>query len=418
MLLAPFRWLVKNFSTLLLSFGLAIVVWISAVTAADPNETRILRGVPLEVIGKAPDLLLVKTPPSQISVTLFAARSQLDRYANQIGLLRATLDLTGLESGAFQVPVEVSYSLTPTRLVRIEPEILEVQLDRLISQVKSVRLMIAGRPARGYQAEFPSLDVARVTLSGPQGQVSQVEEVVAALDISDADATLEVSVPLKALDAQGEPVSGVQLTPDTARIRQPITLLGGYRNVVVKVVSAGQVANGYRLTNISVSPPSVTVFSANPELVNKLPGFVETEPLDLSGVTDDLDVRLALNLPEGVAVVGEQNVLVQVSIAAIESSLSLPVTVEVVGLGNGLTAQVSPQEVVVLLSGPVLVLAALRPADVRVLVDLADLQPGIYQVTPLIELLPERVILESILPGTIEVTIASQLTPTPAAPAP
>jgi YbbR domain-containing protein len=418
MLLAPFRWLVKNFSTLLLSFGLAIVVWISAVTAADPNETRILRGVPLEVIGKAPDLLLVKTPPSQISVTLFAARSQLDRYANQIGLLRATLDLTGLESGAFQVPVEVSYSLTPTRLVRIEPEILEVQLDRLISQVKSVRLMIAGRPARGYQAEFPSLDVARVTLSGPQGQVSQVEEVVAALDISDADATLEVSVPLKALDAQGEPVSGVQLTPDTARIRQPITLLGGYRNVVVKVVSAGQVANGYRLTNISVSPPSVTVFSANPELVNKLPGFVETEPLDLSGVTDDLDVRLALNLPEGVAVVGEQNVLVQVSIAAIESSLSLPVTVEVVGLGNGLTAQVSPQEVVVLLSGPVLVLDALRPADVRVLVDLADLQPGIYQVTPLIELLPERVILESILPGTIEVTIASQLTPTPAAPAP
>jgi YbbR domain-containing protein len=109
---------------------------------------------------------------------------------------------------------------------------------------------------------------------------------------------------------------------------------------------------------------------------------------------------------------------VQVSIAAIESSLSLPVTVEVVGLGNGLTAQVSPQEVVVLLSGPVLVLDALRPADVRVLVDLADLQPGIYQVTPLIELLPERVILESILPGTIEVTIASQLTPTPAAPAP
>ena len=64
--------------------------------------------------------------------------------------------------------------------------------------------------------------------------------------------------------------------------------------MVVKVASTGQVASGYRLTNISVFPPTVTVFSTNPSLVDRLPGFVETSPLDLTGVKDDIDIRLPL----------------------------------------------------------------------------------------------------------------------------
>ncbi len=41
MLLALLRWFGRNLTTLLLAFVLAIVVWVSAVLTADPNETRI-----------------------------------------------------------------------------------------------------------------------------------------------------------------------------------------------------------------------------------------------------------------------------------------------------------------------------------------------------------------------------------------
>jgi YbbR domain-containing protein len=105
------------------------------------------------------------------------------------------------------------------------------------------------------------------------------------------------------------------------------------------VVVRGQVASGYRLTNISVNPPAITVFSGDPTLVSALPGFVETEPLNLNDASQDIELRLALNLPAGISVVGEQTVLVQVGIDAIEGSLSLnnmPVTV--IGLAEGLSA--------------------------------------------------------------------------------
>ena len=51
--------------------------------------------------------------------------------------------------------------------------------------------------------------------------------------------------------------------------------------MAVKVVVQGQQAAGYRIENISVFPPVMTVFAEDPELVNELPGVVETQPLDL-----------------------------------------------------------------------------------------------------------------------------------------
>jgi YbbR domain-containing protein len=203
----------------------------------------------------------------------------------------------------------------------------------------------------------------------------------------------------------GDLVTGVQVMPNTIGVTQPITLLGGFRNVVVRVATIGQVAAGYRLTNISVSPPNVVVSSPDPALVESLPGFVETDPLDLTGLEDDVEVRLPLNLPPGVSVVGEQTVLVQVNIAAIESSLSITLPVEVVGLGTGQSAQVSPDTVDIIFSGPVLALDRLTPADVSVVVDVTGLELGVHSLQPQISVLNADIRVESILPETVEVTI-------------
>ncbi len=197
---------------------------------------------------------------------------------------------------------------------------------------------------------------------------------------------------------------------------QPITQRGGYRNVVVKVVTIGQIDDGYRLTTISVFPPAVTVFASNPGLVDVLPGYVETSPVDLTGAKDDVDVRVQLNLPEGVSVVGDQTVNVVVGVSAIEGSLTInDVPVEVINLDPGLEALLSPANVNIILSGPLPMLDALTTSDVRVLIDLGGVVAGTYQLVPRVELLSPEIRNESVLPGSIEVTVqALKVTPTPA----
>jgi len=121
-----------------------------------------------------------------------------------------------------------------------------------------------------------------------------------------------------------------------------------------------------------------------------------------------------LNLPEGVSIIGEQAVLIQVGISPIESSVTLAgEKVEVMGLDPAFAAQVSPVTVDVIVSGPLPVLDILTRQDVSVTVDLTGLGIGTHQIAPKVEALISNVIVESVLPNTIEVVITPNITPMP-----
>jgi len=408
-MLAFLRKLAKLVPTLLTAFILALAVWISAVTSNDPIEQRTFpTPVPIEIVGQASDLILTSNAPGSASLVLSAPTSIWNQLTGEPGAVRAFVDLSGVGAGTHTLPVQVQIIPRPVRKVNQSPTMVTLTLENLAAKEMEINLVQRGTPATGYLAEKPTINRQTVIISGPQSLVDRVAEVRAVIDISQASQTINRTVNLVALDANELTVNNVTLIPEQVTVNQVISQRFGFRNVAVKVVYTGQVAAGYRLTNISVFPPAVTVFSSNPQIVSDLPGYIETQPLDISNAKDDLDISLALNLPEGVSVVGEQNeVLVRVGIAAIESSLTLPsVPVEVTGLSPGLKAVISPETVTVILSGPVALLDRLEVTDVRVVVDLTDLGIGTYQVEPEVEYLLTDLAVESILPESVEITIS------------
>jgi len=411
---SPLRWLISNLGALLLAFALAVVVWFSAETAANPNIES-TRSVPLEIFGLDPNMLVVDNPPAQVRVTLSAPTSVMNSLDSVDGSITAWVDVSGLEAGSFELEVNAQASETygPVRINQITPQFVTLTLEPLITRNFPVDLVISGDPAIGYQKGTPSYTPTSVTVSGAASVVDQVTSTQVALDISEADETIDVEIPVLALDANSDPVEGVLVNPKTISVTQPVYLQGGYRNVIVKVLTTGQPANGYKLTNITVSPLNVVVFATDPQLVNDLPGFVETDPVDLTGAEDDVDTFAALQLPEGISVVGDETVLVQVSIAAIEGSLTMDLPVTPIGLLPTQAAVLSPETVKVILSGPVTVLDSLEPSDLRVIVDLTDLELGTYQLEPRVDLLPDRLQADAILPATIEVMVIIAPTATP-----
>ncbi|HSO27900.1 MAG TPA: CdaR family protein [Anaerolineales bacterium] len=407
------RWFGRNLTTLFLAFVLALVVWIAAVLDSDPNRERTyLRNI--IVIGKADNLELISEEPGSARISLRAPESILNRLTNNTNLIRVWVDLSGTPSGQHELPIKVDIDASPVRIIQVEPPSVFLELEDLAERTLPVTLFVEGEPSLGYQKGTPRIEPDSVNVSGPASQVDQVAQILARLDISGANSSIETTVAVLAVDENGDPVSDLLVSPRLVSVTQPINLLGGFRTVVVKVITTGQLANGYRLTNVSVSPPTVTLFSSDRIRVNELPGFVETQPVDLSGVSEDIEVRVGLNLPETISLVGEQSVLVQISAAPIEGSLTISLPVEILGLPPGLTAQVAPPVVDVLVSGPLPMLDTLTSASFRAVVDLTGLSPGAYQLAPVVDLVPEAVIIESILPQTVEVVISEA--PTPQAP--
>ncbi|MFZ5912266.1 MAG: YbbR-like domain-containing protein [Chloroflexota bacterium] len=411
------RWLGANLRTFIWAFLMAVAVWVAAVSAADPDEVQPYPNpIPLEIIGQDPGLVLTGEYPRQVSLTLRAPRSVWEELTREENEPRAILDLSGLSAGQHTLDIQVQVPVRPVRIVSATPETATVILEPLAARTLPLDLTLSGEPAIGYQAGEPRLAPQEVIISGPQSLVEQVARARVSINIAGIRESIDQSVAVQALDQNNQVIAGLGLNPAEALVQLPISQQGGYRDLAVKVLVRGQVASGYRLANISVFPPVVTVYSEDPALVNALPGVLETQPLELENANEDLSTRLALTLPQGLSLVGEQTVLVQVSVAPIQSSLTLSnKEIEVTGLPAGRDIHIAPASVDVILSGPLPLLDTLSPQEVRVLIDVTGLADGTYQLEPKVEILVADVVVETILPGTVEVVLTKSgtITPTP-----
>jgi len=404
------KWLKRisgNLSTLITAVALAIAVWILAVTNTDPVERRSFsRPVEIEVTGLDTALVITNDLPNQVSIILSAPESIWQTSLTSTNAIRAVVDLTGLEAGRFDVPVNLQINARPVKVETHSPDVILIELEQIYTESFSINLLQPSSPAVGYEAGEPKLSAQTATVSGPSSLINKVDEIRAVLDISQAQEDIDRDVKLAALDEDGLQVDGISISPDEINVKQTITQRGGYRNVTIKVETSGQIASGYRLTNISVNPVVVTVFSTDPDLVNNLPGFVQTQPLNLTGANENLLVSLPINVPNGVTVVSESTVSVSVSISPIQGSRTLNgLQIEVVGLLPEYAAEIAPRIADVILSGPLPELDDLSTKDVRVLIDLSEFIPGIYQVEPRVEVGTSGLLVESILPATVEVDI-------------
>jgi YbbR domain-containing protein len=410
-----FRWLTANFRTFLLAFALAVAVWVTAVTVANPDETQVYpHPIPIEYIGQDPGLILTGTTnPQQVEVTLRAPQSVWQSLLSNDTLVRAFVDLSGLGSGTHTVNVQVQIASRPLRIISFTPQAFDLSLEPQVTRSLEINLSLTGNPAIGYQVGNAVLDPTEVIITGAESLVSQIDHIQASLDLTNARQNISISIPLELEDANGRIISGVNVLPDTVQVSLPIIQQGGYRDLAVKVMTTGNPASGYSLISVAAFPPIVTVYSANSATIESMPGYVETSYLDLISAKEDIEKQLGITLPPGVTLIGEQSVLVKVGIAPIESSRTvLYRPVEVVGLASGLRASLSPQTVDVILSGPLPALDSLAISDVKVQVDLTGLSAGTYQLTPKVSPLL-NIIVESIIPSTVEVIIASLIQPTP-----
>ena len=371
------RWLGRNISTMLLAFILAVLVWGSAISAADPTQYRTFE-IPIEITGRNADTEIMNEISDLLNLTLYAPISILDNLNTENNDLRAWVDLSGVPRGTHNLEVQFSLPMVrPLRLEEVSPKYVEITLEQLISKPLPIQKDVQGELALGYQLGDITWSHDEVMVSGRLSDVETVISIEASIDVTGATQDVAATLTLFPLDEDGRLVTGISLTPNQVNVTQEITLQENYRNMVVKAVTTGDVADGYRQIDIKVIPSNVLAFSPDASMIEQLPGYIETEELDITGASENIDTILALNLPEGVSVIGDPNVRLKVGIVANEISSNISRSVEIIGIMPGLTATVSPDILEVILFGPVPLLEALPDVDVRVVVDLTGLGEGV-----------------------------------------
>lgn len=410
------RWLLSNLTSLLLSLALAALVWVVAVQEKDPVVKQTISRVEIHLVNQPADAELVNAEalPRTAEVTVEGPRSIVSVLRPED--ITVTVDLSQVEPGSQRrLPLEVRYA--PTRLVQfisVDPTQIEVHLERITSRDLPVKLTVDGKPAPGFAPDPPVVTPPQVRLLGPEPAVSQVAAAVAHVSIAGARAPVEQVVPVTLHDERGDNFTQLTPSPRSVTVTIGIHQLEDFREVAIKVNWKGQPAAGYRISKITLDPPTVLV-TGRPEVIASL-GVIETEPVDISEASGTVFKRVSLKLPEGISLVDQTSFLtIEVEIQPIESSVRVTKRLEVQGVGNRLyLLAVSPETVDVLLSGPLTVLDNLKPEDVRVVLNLVGYGEGTFQVPPQVEILPQDVMMENVLPSLVQVTLsATPPTPTP-----
>ena len=410
------RRFLENISLFGLALVLAMIVWMTAANEENPIEERVFqRPIAVKLIDLPADMMLVGTTTAEATVTIRApAQVWATLSSNQLTVLA---DLSDLSAGRHSIPLLAQTLTSDAEVLAVEPIEISVELERIVVNSVPVVLNIRGEPAVGYASGSPQLSTNTVNVTGIERLVEQVREINLDIDLRGEKKNIDRTFPLLPLNARGQLINGLELQPESARVQVAVRQLGGYRDVAVRAILVGKPAEGYRITNITTSPPTITVFSDDPAHLASLPGFVETEPLDVSESFQDIDARLTMALEEGVTAVSEQSVLVLVSIEAVESSRHIRKDLTVTGLGAGLVSHLSPNSVDVIMSGPLPVLDSMTAENVKVILDLLHLKAGSHEIKPAVVITgPDVVKTDQVLPEVIHVDVFQPTnTPTPTA---
>jgi YbbR domain-containing protein len=391
--------LVSNALWFVASFVLAFFVWLIATTQSDPIETRRLNTVPIQFQNDPTLLIVGGNTRSTVAVLLTGQRSVVSIVAQEDVTVRA--DLRDLGPGTHTVELEVNVARrrvnadTQPRQITLSLELLREKLVQVQADVQP--------PPLGYEMEPPQFSAPEVLVRGAASRVEQVVAARVSLNLTDRRTTLEQDASLTPIDAQGNIVADVTLEPQTIRITIPIRQREDVSLISISPdVDANTLTSGYVLSDIRYEPQSVLV-SGSP-----LPGTLFTERISLTNRTGDFEVTVPLIVPDGLQVLSSGSVTVEFDVSPLTGTRQFEdVPVTVVGLPETLSAEIVPEQVSAIITGPQPVLESLGSEDIQVVLDLADLTPGSYDLAPAIFTGEAQIVSSniSILPNVINVTI-------------
>ena len=403
-----------NVGLVALSVMLGFALWIFVTDTQDPTREGVLPfDLPVEAVNVPGDLALSGSPVN-VRVRVEIAEDEWNTLTPAD--FKATVDLDGLQAGTYDLNVRME-PLTGRgglRVTQVIPETVPVDLKSLFSKSVSVSVSLEGAPPPGYESGVPKLDADTVLVTGTQDRVTLVTQAVAKLDLSGRTKDTTQAVRLEPRDSRGFLVEGVTLEPSLVNVSVKIEQTEFSRVLTISPDVVGTPAAGYDVTDTSVDPSVMTVFG--PQSFIAQAASIRTQPVDITGATDDVVLTVSLDLPANVSVSGGTSVTVTVQIDPAQGKRTLGVTTVIVGLDADLSLSGEPPFVEVELLGELPALQALRPNDITATINLSGLGKGKHQVTVSVSA-PAEAQVASVSPETVEVTL-EPIAPEPTTPAP
>lgn len=368
------HWALACFS-LVTAFGVWFVI-------QDVENPRVEGSVPPEGQPAAVEVV-AKNSGDYIVRGLDAVRVQVDARKDDLAALHATdfeafVDVQGIQPGSG--PVDLAVRATSKRdgvkVVGVTPSTMRVTVVEAATKEVQVTIRRTGELPSGYREtpnSDPTIEPAFITVRGLPELVETVTTAEVVVNLSGARGeTLTTEGDLTPRTESGGEVT-VKVSQPRARVTIKIEQTFVQRTMAVTPSVTGVPLTGYRVTNVSVDPPTVVV-NGPKAVIDSIALGLATERVDVTGAKSDVVLTRNIEQPMNTSL-DRRQVTVRVEIKPIECSagtgvpcgattfiVAPDVGVPPAGLFRDTNVALSVE---VRVSGPLAQVAALLPSAIK-----------------------------------------------------
>ena len=282
-----------NFWPKVISLAAAFMCWFFVMEAQDPTiEGSYEVAV---TTSNAPYEYLVSCTEKTISVNTLAPRSYFVKY--DANAFRAYANLEGLGEGNYELSPQV---IMPQgfELIGTDPSVVHVMIDSLAELQLPFELVTKGNVSSDTAIKSLNKSMDIVTVMGAKSLVGKVAHIYGTLTFANNAESFEAQIPMKAVDANGNPVVGVRVVPSVVTVS--VELESGVAKKIVPVVAELTAAEGWEVTKVTVEPAQVEITGAESVIGSIV--TLKTEPITVQTGQRSFRSKIRLSVPEGVSV--------------------------------------------------------------------------------------------------------------------
>ncbi|PIU24634.1 hypothetical protein COT12_00030 [Candidatus Berkelbacteria bacterium CG08_land_8_20_14_0_20_39_8] len=365
------KFITNNWPIKLLAVFAALGLWAYAASvkisvATFPND------IPIKALNLTPGFVAIFDQDT-VKISISAASDTWNQLSTDS--FSAYIDLNGYSVGTYQIPINITTSVSGVLIISRDPLNATVTIEPSISKDVSVVAKISGEAAENMIVSNAVFDPQTVRVTGPKSAIDSLSQATAEIILSGESSDFSNSVTVSALNQSGGEIQNVYFAPMKVMAEVKIVSAGNVKNLGISVDTKGSPADGFYISSISTNPATISVVGAANSVRNL--NTISTVPIDITNLSQTLSGTYALIFPLGVQSNGTNKVSVTITVSNQTINRTLSIPIKTPNIPSGLSvSSITPPTVLTTVSGPINTINSIGISDISLSIDLSTAVSG------------------------------------------
>lgn len=284
----------NNFKIKIISLLSAMVLWTYVMAIVDPEETKLFENIPVTItnINELNEKNLIIYPEKDLTTDIYVT----GKLSNIKKVSKDDISVYGQINSPMEGKNQIYLKVSTSQRISYDfkNSVMIVTLEKLVNENKNININISGNGKNDVDSITLEDNINKIMVSGPRTLVDKVKNIVGTVNVDNNLSDFSQSIKLEPVDYKGKVVEGVKLEKNS--ISANVTLLTE-KVVPIKLNLSNNIESDI---NYEISQDTVTI-KGKKDIVDSIE-YIESQPIDLSQLSSEIDKDVYLQIPNGIAV--------------------------------------------------------------------------------------------------------------------